>query len=183
MLMQRHSMTDSHRRAPKRRPSGMLTAALVAALAITCFPGCRMMNGTEFSAPTLPTPVTATFRDGVLLRGQSPEYPLPMASITASYEWLDRLTDLLGGPITYERVRSLKKPTDPGKPVSATVPPHGLRSLLSRLSGNHPSGAHIIDCYRLTDRYGNERLIYLDPYAGHTAPDAPEGLRLRPPHK
>lgn len=91
--------------------------------------------------------------------GYTAEHPLPMASIPASYAFLDRLRTPEGRPVRYRRVGAFAVPE--GTPAAR-------------------NGTAILDAYDVTDGSGGTVRLWLDPYAGHTSPVPPEGFRLAP---
>lgn len=94
--------------------------------------------------------------------GYSAEHPLPMASIQASYAFLDRLRTPEGHPVRYRRLGS-------------TLAPEG--------SAAARNGKGILDIYELTDDAGATHRLWLDPYAGRTSADPPEGFCLPVPQQ
>ena len=106
--------------------------------------------------------------------GYSQDYPLPMASILESLNYLDRLQTPDGRPVPYRRLGALKRPS--------SLPPPEPTTRLERLRawlGLAKAPGHILDLYELRVPGGTVNL-WLDPYAGYTTPYPPAGFRLGP---
>lgn len=104
-------------------------------------------------------------------------YPLPMASILASFDYLDRLRTCDGARVPYRRLGAVKRAS--ALWASAPTPPEGLLAKIRAKLGLTATPGHILDRYELRLPTGT-RVLWLDPYAGRTTTEAPEGLRLAP---
>ncbi len=101
--------------------------------------------------------------------GYSQEHPLPMASIPASLDYLDRLRTVTGEPVDYERVDSVKIYTD-GEQSS-----DGILAWL----GLERRPGPILDKYEV--RTPSETVtLWLNPYAQRMPENPPEGFILAP---
>lgn len=92
--------------------------------------------------------------------GYSGANPLPMASIRASYDFLDRLRTQEGQPVRYRRVGSV---------LTESARQHAQQK-----------GEGILDVYELSDDAGGSVRLWLNPYAGHTTTTPPDGFSLAP---
>lgn len=146
------------------RPSGLPSLLLLGALFCA---GCASLAPRPQLSQYLPEPRPW---------GYSMEYPLPMASILASLDYLDRLRTPDGQPVLYRRLGAVKR-----RLTAATEPPPppGLLYRLRRTLGFESTPGHILDRYELQLPAGT-KILWLDPYAGHTTTEPPAGLRLAP---
>lgn len=125
----------------------MRKATLLGGMALLALAGC--LGPRTDAAPPAPK----------VRMGYSREHPLPMASIPASYAFLDRLRTPEGHPVRYRRVGSALTPA----------------------RGEGHGGKGILDLYEVTDDTGAAVRLWLDPYAGRTSETPPDGFRLAPP--
>ncbi len=101
--------------------------------------------------------------------GYSPEHPLPMVSIPASLDYLDRLRTAAGEPIHYERIDSVKIYTNGGQASGGLLAWLGLERHLGP----------ILDKYEV--RTPSQTVtLWLNPYAQRMPENPPEGFILAP---
>lgn len=136
---------------------------------LTFFLGCQTLS---------PLPSTSTTFDNTINTISSPplgetiENPIPMTSILASMNYLDRLVWDDNTPVQWERINSIKcaEPLPP-----PTTPWEKTKDFLGLRKVPGP----ILDCYRLSGPKHPEKNLWINPYAKENYTLPPKGLKFR----
>lgn len=132
------------------------------------FTGCHF--GRPLFVPT-PEPVAQLISPQApyIPLGASLERPIPMSSVLASMNYLDRLAWSDGTPVYWKRIDAVKRaePLPPAVTIwEKTQDFLGLRSI----------PGPIIDCYLLSGKGHPEQRLWINPYASENYTPPPAGF-------
>ncbi|MDO5462968.1 MAG: hypothetical protein Q4F99_05755 [bacterium] len=123
-----------------------------------------------------PSPATTTNPAPSILPspalGETIKAPIPMTSILASMNYLDRLVWEDNTPVQWERIHSIKH-------AEPLPPPTTLWEKTKDFFGLRKVPGPILDCYRLSGPRHPEKKLWMNPYAKENYPLPPNGLKFR----